>query len=65
MEDADRAAWLAGRLRAVAVELERSLPSGEWRGPSELQCRLRILEARDDLHRVSRLLDNVAESSRP
>lgn len=63
MDDAYRAGLHAAHLRRVALELERSLPTGEWRGPSELECRLRVLDIHADLHRVARLLEIVARKS--
>ncbi len=60
MDDAYRAGLHAGELRRIALELERSLPTGEWRGPSELECRLRVMDIHADLHRVARLLDIAA-----
>jgi len=41
----------------VALELEDALPAGQWQGPSQLECRARIMEIRDDLHRVARLVE--------
>ena len=49
--------WHASQIRRVALELEQALPSGQWQGPSELECRARVIEIRDDLHRVARLLE--------
>ena len=65
MDDAFRAGMHAGDLRRIALELEleRSLPSGEWRGPSELECRLRVMDIHADLLRVARLLEIVARES--
>jgi len=48
---------------AALRELERSLPSGEWRGPSELECRLRVMDIDADLLRVARLLEIAARES--
>jgi hypothetical protein len=63
MDYAFRARVHAGHLRRVALELERSLPTGEWRGPSELECRLRVMDIHAELHRVARLLEIVARES--
>jgi len=63
MDDAYRAGMHAGDLRRIALELERSLPSGEWRGPSELECRLRVMDIHADLLRVARLLE-IADALR-
>lgn len=65
MDDVNYTHWHASRIRALASELEQTLPSGQWRGPSELECRLRILEARDQLYGVSRLLDSATRDTRP
>jgi hypothetical protein len=53
----------AGDLRRIALELERSLPSGDRRGPSELECRLRVMDIHADLLRVARLLEIAARES--
>jgi hypothetical protein len=58
MDDAYRAGWHASQIRAVAVDLERILPTTEWEGPAALQCQLRVREIRDDLNRVARLLES-------
>jgi len=63
MDDAYRAGMQAGDLRRIALELERSLPSREWRGPSELECRLRVMDIHADLLRVARLLEIAARES--
>jgi hypothetical protein len=44
----------------VALELEGALPAGQWQGPSQLECRVRIMEIRDDLYRVARLVEIAA-----
>jgi hypothetical protein len=56
MDDADPG-WQASQIRRVALELEDALPAGQWQGPSQLECRARIMEIRDDLHRVARLVE--------
>ena len=48
MDDADPG-WHASQIRRVALELEDALPAGQWQGPSQLECRARIMEIRDDL----------------
>ena len=63
MDDAYRAGMHAGDLRRIALELERSLPSGDWRGPSELECRRRVMDIHADLLRVARLLEIAARES--
>ena len=52
--------WHASQIRRVALELEAALPAGQWQGPSQLECRARVIEIRDDLHRVARLLEIAA-----
>ncbi len=59
MDDADPG-WDASQIRRVALELESALPAGQWQGPSQLECRARVIEIRDDLHRVARLLEIAA-----
>lgn len=59
MDDADPG-WHASQIRRVALELEDALPSEQWQGPSQLECRARVIEIRDDLHRVARLLEIAA-----
>lgn len=59
MDDADLG-WHASQIRRVALELEDALPAGQWEGPSQLECRARIMEIRDDLHRVARLVEIAA-----
>jgi hypothetical protein len=59
MDDA-HPGWHASQIRRVALELEDALPSGQWQGPSQLECRARIMDIRDDLHRVARLLEIAA-----
>ena len=63
MDDAYRAGMHAGHLRRIALELERPLPSGEWRAPSQLECRLRVLDIHTDLLLLARLLLIVAPES--
>jgi len=59
MDDADLGGH-ASQIRRVALELEGALPAGQWQGPSQLECRLRIMEIRDDLYRVARLVEIAA-----
>ena len=65
MDDADRARWHASRIRKCATELDQALPGREWVGPTELECRLRVLEVRDRLIQVARLLELGAYEHSP
>ena len=48
MDDAYRAGMHAGDLRRIALELERSLPSFEWRDSSRLP-RGRVIDGREPI----------------
>ena len=65
MNEKSQVVWHAAQMRRIAGELDNLAPSTDWRGPAELECRLRIIEASDDLHRVARLLEVAAQATRP
>ncbi|MGB1100885.1 MAG: hypothetical protein ACPG20_00150 [Pontimonas sp.] len=62
MNEGSQVAWHAAQVRRIAVELGNLVPSADWRGPAELECRLRMIEASDDLQRVARLLEMAAQT---
>ena len=62
MNEGSQVAWHAAQVRRIAGELGNLVPSADWRGPTELECRLRMIEASDDLHRVARLLEMAAQT---
>ncbi len=45
MNEGSQVAWHAAQVRRIAVELGNLVPSADWRGPAELECRLRMIEA--------------------
>jgi len=54
MDEKSQVVWHAAQMRRIAGELDNLAPSTDWRGPAELECRLRIIEASDDLDRITR-----------
>ena len=65
MDERSQVVWHAAQMRRIAGELDNLAPSIDWRGPAELECRLRIIEASDNLHRVARLLEVAAQATHP
>lgn len=65
MDERSQVVWHAAQMRRIAGELDNLAPSTDWRGPAGLECRLRIIEASDDLNRVARLPEIAAQAPHP